>query len=277
MSIGPGRGRAGRPAMLSNLRWSQVRPNTGESASWPFKVTLTNRRRARRSARSASPSAMPKANLGPLILSDLAAAEVDQAVGRMPSNGTTDNDDHSDLRETRQHRIQIHRFHVPIVTCNRTRHPGPLPGTRRAAMPPTVRSGTEVIVSGEPGRPIAQPGRAPIQAVGGLDVLERPIGAVRRGYSVVTRAVPNGLLCRSLGTGRVQLWSRCTGGSHGDEDLSPGVSLFEVADGGGSVAQRVGLVDHWRDLPGLEKFAQDGQILLGLVGQEENHPLAHRG
>jgi len=66
-------------------------------------------------------------------------------------------------------------------------------------------------------------------------------------------------------------------GSHGDDDLSSGVPLFEVANGGGSVAQRVGPVAYWRDLPGLEKLAQDGQILLGLAGQEENHPLAHRG
>jgi len=39
-------------------------------------------------------------------------------------------------------------------------------------------------------------------------------------------------------------------GSHGDDKLSPGV--FEVADGVGSLAQRLDPVDDRRDLPGLE-------------------------
>lgn len=66
------------------------------------------------------------------------------------------------------------------------------------------------------------------------------------------------------------------GGSHGDDDLPPGVSFFEVADSLSNLAQRIGPVDDRRDLPGLEKLAQDGQIALALVRQEGNHPLAHR-
>jgi hypothetical protein len=52
--------------------------------------------------------------------------------------------------------------------------------------------------------------------------------------------------------------------------------FFEVADGPGNLAQQTGPVDDGRDLPGLEKLTQHGQIGFVLAGQEENHPLAHR-
>src|SRR6516225_8029748 len=64
-------------------------------------------------------------------------------------------------------------------------------------------------------------------------------------------------------------------GSYGDDNLSPGVSLLEVADSLGNLAQRVGPIDDRRDLPGLEQLPQDGQVGFVLVGQEEDHPLAH--
>ena len=47
-------------------------------------------------------------------------------------------------------------------------------------------------------------------------------------------------------------------GLYGDDNLSPGVPFFEVSNGLGSITQRVGPVDDWRDLAGLEKLAQDG-------------------
>src|SRR5215469_9497107 len=62
-----------------------------------------------------------------------------------------------------------------------------------------------------------------------------------------------------------------------DDDLSPGVSGLEIADGRGHLAQRIRAVDDRGDLPGLEQLAQDGQIIPALLGHEEGHLLAQHG
>ena len=56
-------------------------------------------------------------------------------------------------------------------------------------------------------------------------------------------------------------FGRSTGGSHGDDDLSPGVALFEVPDGRGDFAQRIRPVDDRRDLPRLDELLHDLQVL----------------
>src|SRR5215472_10526810 len=62
-----------------------------------------------------------------------------------------------------------------------------------------------------------------------------------------------------------------------DDDLSPGVSCLEIADGRGHLAQRIGAVDDRGDLAGLEQLAQHGQIIPAWLGHEEGHLLVHHG
>jgi len=50
--------------------------------------------------------------------------------------------------------------------------------------------------------------------------------------------------------------------SHGDDDFSSGVSLFQITDGLGDLAQRVRSVDDRCDLSGFKKLFQNNQILL---------------
>ena len=52
-------------------------------------------------------------------------------------------------------------------------------------------------------------------------------------------------------TGMVQVFQRryASRASYGDDDLSPGVTLLEIADGLRDLGQRVGPVDHRRDFP----------------------------
>ena len=53
-------------------------------------------------------------------------------------------------------------------------------------------------------------------------------------------------------------------GLEGEDNLSPCLSLLEMADGLGGLGQRVSPVDHRYDLPGFGEFGVGGQV--GLVG-----------
>src|SRR5215472_8286947 len=63
--------------------------------------------------------------------------------------------------------------------------------------------------------------------------------------------------------------------SHGDDDLPLGVACFEVADGLGDLAQRVGPVDDRRDLRLSQQPAEKHQVVFAVASQEWHHFLAH--
>lgn len=63
--------------------------------------------------------------------------------------------------------------------------------------------------------------------------------------------------------------------SHGDEDLPPGVALFQIADGLGDLVQGVRPVDHRRDLAGLDELLEEPQVFLVRFHSEDHHLLAH--
>ena len=63
--------------------------------------------------------------------------------------------------------------------------------------------------------------------------------------------------------------------SHGDDDFSSGVSLFEITDGFGHLAQRVRPVDDRCDLAGFDEVLESDQVLVVLCGDERAKLLAH--
>jgi hypothetical protein len=66
------------------------------------------------------------------------------------------------------------------------------------------------------------------------------------------------------------------GGSHGDDDLSPSVSLLQIPDGLGDLAQWVGPVDDRRHLAGLDQLLQHQQVGSSFLGDQRPQPLAHQ-
>src|SRR5665811_1871460 len=65
--------------------------------------------------------------------------------------------------------------------------------------------------------------------------------------------------------------------SHRDNDLSLSVSLFQIPDGFGNLAQRVRPVDDRRDLPRFDELLQELQIVLARLADERLDPLTHEG
>ena len=63
--------------------------------------------------------------------------------------------------------------------------------------------------------------------------------------------------------------------SHGDDDFSSGVSLFEITDGLGDLAQRVRPVDDRCDLAGFDEVLESDQVLVVLRRDERAQLLAH--
>src|SRR5260370_32817753 len=64
--------------------------------------------------------------------------------------------------------------------------------------------------------------------------------------------------------------------SEGDDDLSPGVPLLQVADGLGDLAQRVRPVDDRCDLSGFDELGEDDQVLVVLLADERRQLLPRR-
>src|SRR5215210_3279492 len=63
--------------------------------------------------------------------------------------------------------------------------------------------------------------------------------------------------------------------SHGDDDFSSRVPFYQIPDGLGDLAQRVGSVDDRCDLPGFDELLEDDQILVVLLVDERAQLLAH--
>jgi hypothetical protein len=63
--------------------------------------------------------------------------------------------------------------------------------------------------------------------------------------------------------------------SHGDDDFSLSVSLLQVPDGLGDLAQRVRPVDDRCDLAGFDELLKEDQVLVVLRGDECAQLLAH--
>jgi hypothetical protein len=63
--------------------------------------------------------------------------------------------------------------------------------------------------------------------------------------------------------------------SHGDDDFSSGVSLFQIPDRLGDLGERVGPVDDRCDLPGFDELLEDDHVLVVLRGDERPQLLAH--
>src|SRR5215203_79203 len=63
--------------------------------------------------------------------------------------------------------------------------------------------------------------------------------------------------------------------SHGDDDFSLSVSLFQIPDGLGDLAQRVGPVDDRCDLAGFYELLEDDHVLVVLLGDERAQLLVH--
>lgn len=66
------------------------------------------------------------------------------------------------------------------------------------------------------------------------------------------------------------IWA-AAGVSHGDDSLSLGVSLFQMTDGLGDLAQRVRSVDDRCDLSGFNELLQNKKVLLGWFRDPRNH------
>src|SRR5215204_3188866 len=82
--------------------------------------------------------------------------------------------------------------------------------------------------------------------------------------SPVTSSPPEGLQESSFGFA-----------SHGDDDFSLSVSLFQIPDGLGDLAQRVGPVDDRCDLAGFYELLEDDHVLVVLLGDERAQLLVH--
>ena len=63
--------------------------------------------------------------------------------------------------------------------------------------------------------------------------------------------------------------------SHGDDDLSLGVSFSLVPESIRDLTQGVTPIDDRRDLSGFDEILQDGQVLAVVPHDEHAHPLAH--
>src|SRR5215208_535396 len=63
--------------------------------------------------------------------------------------------------------------------------------------------------------------------------------------------------------------------SHGDDDLSSGVSLFQITDGLGYLGERIRLVDDGCDLTGLDELLEDEHVLVVLLVDERAQLLTH--
>jgi len=63
--------------------------------------------------------------------------------------------------------------------------------------------------------------------------------------------------------------------SHGDDDFSSGVSLFQMADGLGNLAERVRRVDDRRDFAGLDELFEHDHVVALLLGDECPELLSH--
>src|SRR5215203_7083399 len=63
--------------------------------------------------------------------------------------------------------------------------------------------------------------------------------------------------------------------SHADDDLSSGVSLFQITDGLGDLTQRVYPIDDGCDLTGLDELLEDEHVLVVLLIDERAQLLAH--
>src|SRR5439155_14754247 len=63
--------------------------------------------------------------------------------------------------------------------------------------------------------------------------------------------------------------------SHGDDDFSSSVSLFQIAHGLGDLAERVRLADDRRDLARLDELLEQDQLLPVLLRDERAQFLAH--
>ena len=70
---------------------------------------------------------------------------------------------------------------------------------------------------------------------------------------------------------------RDSGASHGDDDLAAAsVAMYQIPDGLGDLAQRVGPIDDRRDLAGLKQLPHSLQVLLPRVGAQHPQPLTHQ-
>ena len=63
--------------------------------------------------------------------------------------------------------------------------------------------------------------------------------------------------------------------SHGDDDLSSGVSFSLVPQSLRDLTQVVTPIDDRRDLAGFDEILQNGQVLSVVRHDEHAHPLAH--
>jgi hypothetical protein len=76
---------------------------------------------------------------------------------------------------------------------------------------------------------------------------------------------------------RVLLLSRgVVGDSHGDDDFPASVSLLQIVDGLGGLAQGVGPVDDRRHLAGLDELLEHQQVRSSFLGDQRAQPLAHQ-
>ena len=65
--------------------------------------------------------------------------------------------------------------------------------------------------------------------------------------------------------------------SHRDDDFSLSVSLFQITDGLGDLAERVRSVDDRCDLSSFNELFQDNEGVFGFRRNALAHPLAHEG
>jgi Transposase, Mutator family len=63
--------------------------------------------------------------------------------------------------------------------------------------------------------------------------------------------------------------------SDGDDDLAASMALYQMPDGLRDLTQRVGPVDHGRELAGLDQLPQGLKVLLPRLGAQHPQPLAH--
>ena len=63
--------------------------------------------------------------------------------------------------------------------------------------------------------------------------------------------------------------------SHGDDDLSSGVSLFQITDGLGYLGEWVRPVDDGCELTGFDQFFEHEHVLVILLVDERAELLAH--